>query len=120
MEKNSKGFTIMEVIVAIFILTIGVIGVYALITQTVSISTFSRDEMTAAYLAQEGVEIVRNIRDSNYINGQTWDKNLDVTDSDDPDSRCPKGYKASYSSQAPLDCYSEGDYLQLGKDGFYY
>lgn len=116
-KKNLKGFTILEMIVAIFLITVGIIGIFALITKTVSNSTVSRDEMTAAYLAQEGIEIVRNIRDSNYINGQGWDETLDVTD--DPLSRCPNGYKASYSSQA-LDCYSEGDYLQLGEDGFYY
>jgi len=118
-KKNLKGFTILEMIVAIFLITVGIIGIFALITKTVSNSTVSRDEMTAAYLAQEGIEIVRNIRDSNYINGQDWDETLDVTDPDDPLSRCPNGYKASYSSQA-LDCYSEGDYLQLGEDGFYY
>ena len=55
----------MEAIVAIFVITTGIVGVLSLVTQTISSATFSKDKLIAAYLAQEGIEIVRNIRDTN-------------------------------------------------------
>lgn len=62
-----KGFTVIEVIVAIFLITAGIVGVLSLITQTISSVSISRDKLIAAYLAQEGIEIVRNIRDGNWL-----------------------------------------------------
>lgn len=65
LKKNS--FTIIEVITAIFLLTIGVLGVYALIQATTAFLSLSSYKLVASYLTQEGLEIVRNIRDSNYL-----------------------------------------------------
>lgn len=66
-----RGFTIIEVTVAIFIITAGTVGVLSLISQTVGSATISSQRLTAAYLAQEGIEIVRDIRDSNWLE-QRW------------------------------------------------
>lgn len=79
MKQNleiKKGFTIIEVIVAIFVIVTGFVGVLSLVTQTVSSATYSKDKLIAAYLAQEGIEIVRNIRDTNWISGVGWDTDL--------------------------------------------
>jgi len=75
-KKNTKGFTLMEVIVAIFVITAGIVGVLSLVTQTISASIFSKDKLIAAYLAQEGIEIVRNIRDTNWLQGLGWNSGL--------------------------------------------
>ena len=69
----------MEAIVAIFVITAGIVGVLALVTQTISSATFSKDKLTAAYLAQEGIEIVRNIRDTNWLQGLSWNNGLGVS-----------------------------------------
>jgi len=71
-----QGFTLMEAIVAIFLLTVGIVGVLSLVTQTISSATFSKDKLIAAYLAQEGVEIVRNIRDTNWLQEWSWNNGL--------------------------------------------
>lgn len=65
-QKN-KGFTIIESLVAISILIIAITGPLAIVAQSLRSSYFSRDQMTAFYLAQEAVEYIRNIRDKNSL-----------------------------------------------------
>lgn len=57
----------MEVIVAIFFIATGIIGSYILINSTIFSTTHASNKFTATYLAQEGIEIVRNIRDTNWL-----------------------------------------------------
>lgn len=64
---DKKGFTMIEVLGAIFIITMGVMGIFSLVPQAVSFTTISSSRLVATYLAQEGIEIVRNIRDTNLL-----------------------------------------------------
>lgn len=67
-KKNCHcfGFTLLEVMVAIFIIIMGLGGALSLIRYTVSAAATSAARLLAANLAQEGIEVVRNIRDLNY------------------------------------------------------
>jgi len=73
-----KGFTLLEVMIAIFLVTVGIVGVFALINKSAVQMGASPNSLIAAYLAQEGIEIVRNIRDTNWIETPTvfWDDGL--------------------------------------------
>jgi len=77
-DKNNgqAGFTIIETIIAILIILTGVVGAYSIITNLTSFGTISPTRFTAVYLAKEGIEIVRNIRDTNWLGGQAWNKGL--------------------------------------------
>lgn len=71
--KRSKGFTIVESLVAIIILIFAVTGVASAIQISISSYIFSRDQIIAFYLAQEGFEQIRNIRDENRLKLQpSW------------------------------------------------
>lgn len=75
--KNS-GFTLIETLVAVTILTLGIVGPLELAYRSISYTKLSQNQIVASYLAQEGVELVRHIRDTNKINGEpNWLKNLD-------------------------------------------
>ena len=65
--KNNKGFTIIELIISIFILSVGLVGVFNALSVVTVLTAGSADRVTATYLAQEGMEIVRNIRDTNWL-----------------------------------------------------
>ena len=78
---REKGFTILETLFAIVVITVGLVGVIGLIVYTISISRVSPDKVIAANLAQEGIEIVRNIRDSNWIEDVSWDKDIPLGNS---------------------------------------
>ncbi len=80
MRKNSAGFTILEVILAITVLTLAAGGSFILISQTIGSVSVIQSRLTASYLIQEGLEIARNIRDSNWLKNQTWDQGLPAGD----------------------------------------
>ena len=61
------GFTLIETIVAVALLLAVVLGPIALIGDALSSAAFSRNTLIANYLAQEGIEFVREIRDNNVI-----------------------------------------------------
>ncbi len=72
LNKN-KGFTILEVLVAIFIITTGGLAAYAMVQQIIFSTLSSSYRLTAAYLAKEGIETVRNNRDTNWLQGaRNW------------------------------------------------
>jgi prepilin-type N-terminal cleavage/methylation domain-containing protein len=60
---TSQGFTILEVLIAITVLTIGLIGALTLLTFSLSSYEESSNKVVAVNLAQEGVEVVRSFRD---------------------------------------------------------
>ena len=66
-KNNNKGFTLLETIIAIFVISVGLVGVAAIIFQIFALASISSNDLIASYLAQEGIEIVRNIRDGNWL-----------------------------------------------------
>lgn len=67
-QKNKKrGFTLVETLVAISILMISISGPMFLVSNGIRSSAYSRDQITAFYLAQDAIEAMRFIRDNNRI-----------------------------------------------------
>lgn len=67
-----QGFTLVETLVAISILMVSIVGPYYSVYKAVQATYVSRDQLIATTLAQEGVEYVRNVRDTNYLGSQPW------------------------------------------------
>ncbi len=76
----NKSFTLIEIVVAIFIVTMGTVGAFSLIQRTIAFTVISSSRLVAANLAQEGIEIVRNTRDTNWLSGNLWDQGLSSGD----------------------------------------
>lgn len=64
---KQQGFTLLEVLIALSIITIGALGVFALMNRTVIATEQNRNSIIAVNLAREGMEIVRSIRDSDSL-----------------------------------------------------
>lgn len=62
-----RAFTLIETLVAVSILSIAVVAPMSLVAQSIATSFYARDQVTAFFLAQEGIEAVRNIRDNNIL-----------------------------------------------------
>jgi len=128
LQKN-KGFTVIELVISIFILSIAIIGAYNAFTTMDILTSSATDRFIAAYLAQEGVEVVRNIRDTNWLNTYDWRCGIaDVSGSALPCSvgsvdctaGCEVNYKTFGTSSSPLYPWSgTGRYLYLNSNGFY-
>lgn len=67
-----SGFTIIESLVAISILITAITGATIAVQSGISSYIFSKDQIIAFYLAQEGFEQIRNIRDENRLNNRLW------------------------------------------------
>lgn len=76
--KKNKGFTLVEAMVAISILSLAVTGPLVIAQKGIASAVYSRDQITAYYLAQEAVEYIRNARDTNRITGAAWLNGLDA------------------------------------------
>ncbi|HZZ99217.1 MAG TPA: prepilin-type N-terminal cleavage/methylation domain-containing protein [Candidatus Paceibacterota bacterium] len=75
-NKNNRGFTLIEVLVSLAILTIAIIPALYLSNSAANVGFAVRDNFIAAGLAQEGIEVVRAIRDTNWFNGRAFDSGL--------------------------------------------
>lgn len=70
---HEGGFTLIELIVAFGILTMAFSAMAAFMGGTTRSVVAARQDLIAANLAQEGVELVRNLRDENWIVGVVAD-----------------------------------------------
>jgi Tfp pilus assembly protein PilV len=79
-KQRNKGFTIVEAMVAIFILTVSVSSMLGITASSAASARYANNEITANYLLQEAIDSIRNSRDT--IAFQTkdgtggWDKFL--------------------------------------------
>ena len=71
-QSQKKGFTMMEVIVAIFILEVVAVSGYTLISRVAVGASSNQNKLAASYLVQEKFELIRNIRDTNWLQGEYW------------------------------------------------
>lgn len=65
--QNQRGFTLIETLVAITILMIVIVVPFYSIQQSLMASNVARDQLIASSLAQEGIEYVYYVRDTNYL-----------------------------------------------------
>lgn len=79
LNNSRAGFTLIEAIVAIGIIFVGLVGVLVLLNQSVRSIRVTKSRMVAAHLAQEAIEVVVAIRDSNWAASQGWRTNIPST-----------------------------------------
>lgn len=71
-NKNS-GFTLVEALTAIFILTFVVVGLMTVVSDSLFATKYARDEITANFLLQEAIDFVRNDRDTSVFLNTSYD-----------------------------------------------
>jgi prepilin-type N-terminal cleavage/methylation domain-containing protein len=65
--SSSRGFTLLEGIIAIGVISVGLAGALSLALSNLSSAQGNERRIVAANLAREGIEFVRNQRDSNWL-----------------------------------------------------
>lgn len=87
--KFSKGFTFVETLVAVSILSLVVAATFTSVQMGLKASIGAKDQIIAFYLAQEAIEFIKNVRDENALHSLedpssiNWLHNLSET-KDDP------------------------------------
>jgi type II secretory pathway pseudopilin PulG len=98
------GFTLIETIVALGLITGGVAAATTLTLQVISNVAVSKNKLAALNLAQEGIEFVRQIRDTNEIKNNSWDQGI-------TQGACSANYEIDLSSGAPTRVPNADRYL---------
>lgn len=75
-RQNQKGQTMLEIVVAIAVVTIGLLGILGLVAANIAGGEVSQNQIVAANLAREGAEVARHLRDSNWLAHNEWDDGL--------------------------------------------
>jgi hypothetical protein len=98
-NDNQKGQTLIETLVAIFILTAGLISAVGLAIYSFNSTDNASKQVVGTALAREGVEIIQNIRDTNWL-----DKDVESCTSIGTGQECHKDWlKGSAGEIKPGD-----------------
>lgn len=65
--RGVRGMTLIETLVAVTILAVAIVAPMSLTIQSLFAAYYARDQVLASNLAQEAIESVRSIRDSNIL-----------------------------------------------------
>lgn len=107
---NKKGFTILEIVVVIFVFSLGMLALATMVVQNIQVQYVNKNYLIASQLAQEGLELVRNNRDTNWLAATTWSDGL-IGD-----------YTIAYNDNSNTHTYtdvSNSPVLQIDSSGFY-
>jgi len=77
-NRKSGGYLLVESMIGISIAVVGLLGILTLLSRSVGLSRVVGNQLTANYLAAEGVEISKNIIDTNVIQGNPWNQGFDM------------------------------------------
>jgi|WetSurMetagenome_2_1015567.scaffolds.fasta_scaffold01475_8 prepilin-type N-terminal cleavage/methylation domain-containing protein len=118
--NTNSGFTILEMVVVIFIISFGLLGVVSLVNQSIQVGNINKNMLIASQLSQEGLELVRNKRDINWLERGDWEfssttnSRLDII----RDGTYIVDYTGAINS-APDNISDQAAKLYLDANGFY-
>ncbi|MDO8582279.1 MAG: hypothetical protein Q7S16_05415, partial [bacterium] len=73
-----SGQGLLEAVIALGIIITGVVAALTLAIGSLSAAGASESRLIAANFAREGIELVRNQRDSNWVGARSWDKGIEA------------------------------------------
>jgi type II secretory pathway pseudopilin PulG len=129
--KINKGFTLVETMFAIFILTATIVTLMTVVANSLFSARYAKDEITVNYLLQETIDYIRNDRDTAVFSGGTeewqnfWTKynqcfdssrgcyfdvlsNLIITPTQCSLSGCPNLYYDENADETPFYVTNDG------------
>ncbi len=88
-KSYPQGQMLIESLLAMGIITVGVVGVVGLASRSIGQTRGVSDQFVAVNLAAEGLEVSKNILDSNVVNGRPWNEGF-----------APGDYEVDYTSDS--------------------
>jgi type II secretory pathway pseudopilin PulG len=73
-SANTPAFTLVEVVLGMTILSVVMMAITSLAVVSMRANRSNIHRLTAYYLAQESLEGLRNVRDSNWLQNYTWNE----------------------------------------------
>lgn len=106
-RRKNKGFTLIETLLAISIFAFSITALISISARGIFDTNFVKNKLTATYLAQEGIELIRNMRDTYVVStsGALWESFLadEISECYGPDNYCYVD-SSGFSALDPEDC----------------
>lgn len=99
---NNKGQIMVEALIAITIAVVGLLGIFAFLSRSLSLNRVVADRYVATYLAAEGIELAKNLADAS----PNWGDFINTA--------CAGEYEISHQDLT-LSCFT-GKLLKLDPD----
>lgn len=127
-KNNKKGFTLIETLIAIFILTLSITGPIYISSLSFKNTIDSRDNISVQYLTEEVVEVIKNKRDKLSLSGFDDTKSLkqlfkeqiigviDCFDEDEDKNKCVMNYGSDIGDYVFTQCSGNCTPMFLNKD----
>lgn len=114
---NKTGFSLIETIVVLFIVSVGLLAVLSLSIESAKSQSLNKNALVAAGLAQEGIELIRNVRDTNWRENSSstpvaWNRYIEG-------SLIGEKYKIDYNTFIPTSTSSIDSAILYDSAGFY-
>ncbi|MCC7469628.1 MAG: type II secretion system protein [Bacteroidetes bacterium] len=124
MKKDTqKGFTLIETLVAIAIFALSITALISITARGIFDTNFAKNKLTASYLAIEGAELIRNVRDISALDNISWSTVLVQEDflgncyeGVDSDNKCYVDGSATDSVPNLLLCEGDCPSLNYNRD----
>ncbi len=71
-NTDANGYTLIEVVITMFITATVFVGVYALFAKAMNYDKEGQHEIIASELAQEGIEMIKNKKEKNEMDWAVW------------------------------------------------
>jgi prepilin-type N-terminal cleavage/methylation domain-containing protein len=105
---DNSGFSLIEIATALFVISVGLLGVLSLITQNIQAENVNKNKLIASQLAQEGLGLIRNQRDDNWLSTNSWDQEI-----------TPGTYIVDHTGKIESVSNIDNAGLQIDNDGYY-
>lgn len=112
--STAPAFSLIELLVSMAIIGIGLLGISSLAAQNIRVQYFNRNSLISAQLAQEGLELARNLRDND------WKSSSPITSSSSLEGLYNDLFTIDYLGH--INTYSVPQsvpLLNIDSDGFY-
>ncbi|MDD4409056.1 MAG: prepilin-type N-terminal cleavage/methylation domain-containing protein [Candidatus Pacebacteria bacterium] len=117
-NQNQKGFTLVEMLVSVFIISFSLISIFNINSKYNQQTLQEKESFVATLIAQEGIEIVKNLRDTNSLSNACWLKG--VTEDANPGDPCEVTIVLGAPQAHIPTCVNDGcevDYANRGGTG---
>lgn len=105
---NKAGFTLVEILISLLIFSFVITPIIFILSTNLSSAASVRNSYVASGLVQEGVEIVRNMRDTGWLAGTSFDDSI-------PDGT----YRVQWNSDAFIPLGTNPSLLENGSTGIF-
>ena len=75
-RSKVQGQLLVEAMIAMSVMIVGLLGIFYVVSQSLGFYRVAYEQYVAANLAAEGIEVVKNIIDSNVVARNAWNSNI--------------------------------------------